>query len=107
MEWLQVLSALLLVFGLLALFYWLASRYGGRAVGGGSRKIQVLERRSLGDKAQLVLVQVGTETLLLGITPQNVSMLSQLSAEAEPAPADEAFSAPNGPDFRRWLEILK
>lgn len=108
MEWLQILFGLLFVFGLLALLYWASLRYGGRGTGTRSHRIEVLERRSLGDKSQLVLVQVGGQVMLLGSTPHSVSILSQL--EASPEPLEGAESAPAaavGPNFRRWLELLQ
>jgi flagellar biosynthetic protein FliO len=107
MEWLQVLSALALVFGLLGLFYWMAARYGSRPMHGGARRIEVLERRPLGDRSQLVLVQVGQDTFLLGATSQSVTLLSQVELEPRPAGAESVEKVEAPRDFRRWLELLK
>jgi len=43
----------------------------------------VLTQRGLGQKTHLAVVQVGGETLLLGVTPHQISTLSKLA----PAPA--------------------
>ncbi len=107
MEWLQVLSALALVFGLLGLLYWMSARYGNRRLRGGSRRIEVLERRPLGDKSQLVLVQVGGETFLLGATSQSVTLLSQVDPEPQPAAGEPAEGGDQRRDFRSWLELVK
>jgi flagellar biosynthetic protein FliO len=107
MEWLQVLSALALVFGLLGLFYWMAARYGSRPMRSGARRIEVLERRSLGDRSQLVLVQIGEDTFLLGATSQSVTLLSQVDLEPQPAGAESVEKAEAPRDFCRWLELLK
>lgn len=107
MEWLQVLSALALVFGLLGLFYWMAARYGSRPIRGGARRIEVLERRPLGDRSQLVLVQVGRETFLLGATSQSVTLLSQVDLEPQPAGVESVEKAEVPRDFHKWLELLK
>lgn len=107
MEWLQVLSALALVFGLLGLFYWMAARYGSRPVRGGARRIEVLERRPLGDRSQVVLVQVGQDTFLLGATSQSVTLLSQVDLEPQPPGAESVEKAETPRDFHRWLELLK
>ena len=111
MATIQVVSGILLVFGLLALFYWLANRLnGGRGFKPAGSKIEIVEARSIGDKRTLLLVRVGDETLLLGATSTNITMLSSVPESALSESADES----DGPEdsngrtsFRGLLEMLK
>ena len=64
---------------------WLA----GRAAGGGSTRMQVLEVRRLDARKSLILVAVDGEQLLLGATDAHIATLSRLRA---PHPTPEAVS---------------
>ncbi len=97
----RMLLALAFVLGLL----WLCTRIGrskqGRAAGrlgrmmggsGGGGKIEVLSRRSLGRHTSVAVVRVGGKVMVVGQTPQQITVLStvdeqDLELEDEPAPA--------------------
>lgn len=104
--YLQAITGLLVVFGLLAFLYVLGPRLGGRLGGPSPRRIQILERVSLGDKRALLLVRVGEESFLVGSTSQQVQLVA-------PVELDEESGVPEGepegrrPSFRRWLEGLR
>ncbi len=79
MSTVQAIAGILLVFGLLALFYWMAYRYtGGRGFPGRSSRIEILETRGIGDKRALLLVKVGSDTFLVGSTTHQISLLSPI-----------------------------
>lgn len=90
MSTVQAIAGILLVFGLLALFYWMAYRFsGGRGFPGRASKIEILETRGIGDKRMLLLVRVGSGTFLVGSTTHQISLLSPVdSDETEGATAD-------------------
>ena len=108
----QVISGILLVFGLLALFYWLANRLnGGRGFRPGSSRIEIVEARNIGEKRTLLLVRVGEENFLLGATSAQISMLSSVSDAALGPPADEEIEesteVPSKVSFRGLLEMMR
>jgi flagellar biosynthetic protein FliO len=111
MATIQVISGILLVFGLLALFYWMANRLnGGRGFRPGNSRIEIVEARNIGDKRTLLLVKVGNENFLLGATGSQISMLSPLPSESLETAADEDTdpeAEPREVGFRGLLEMLR
>ncbi|AEY02418.1 hypothetical protein GU3_13325 [Oceanimonas sp. GK1] len=66
-----------LVIGLLLALGWGLRRLKLPALGG-NRQLRVVTSLALGHKEKLVVVQVGEEQWLLGITPQNINRLGKL-----------------------------
>ena len=65
---------------------WLFTRYvagRGGAIGlsGGTERFKVLSRLSLGREQSAVLVKAGEKYLLLGVTPSEINLLKELTAE--------------------------
>lgn len=82
MSTVQTTAGIVLVFGLLALFYWVAYRYSaGRGFSGRRQQIEILETRGIGDKRALLLIRVGLETFLVGSTTHQISLLSPIDSE--------------------------
>ena len=74
---LQVLLALVLVLGLIVGMAWLMRRMGGLTqVGGGV--VRVLGGVPVGQRERVVLIQVGSKQLLLGVAPGRVQTLHGL-----------------------------
>lgn len=74
---LQVLLALVLVLGLIVGMAWLMRRMGGLTqVGGGV--VRVLGGVPVGQRERVVLIQVGSKQLLLGVAPGRVQTLHVL-----------------------------
>jgi flagellar protein FliO/FliZ len=111
MIYLQAISALALVIGIIGLFYYLGQRINDRVIGGASkRRVQVIERTPLGDKRSLLLVRVGQQQLLLGATSNTISRLSSIEDEdstEEPVPLEEEKQDPPTSSFRRILEAIR
>lgn len=88
-----MVSSLLLVLGMIALIVYGARRFLGLRMGawrpGGP--IRVLSRSYLGVKKEVALIEVGGEYLLLGITPDSISLLTRF--DKPPFPLEAA-----GPD---------
>jgi flagellar protein FliO/FliZ len=84
---LRALSGLVVVLGLLAGLIWMLRRGSFGIAGTRSRAAIAIETAaSLGERRSLVIVKVEGRRLLLGLTPQAVSLVSELT----PVPADAA-----------------
>lgn len=82
--WWEAMRALLVLLLLLPLAY-LATRLVGRRglPGGAGRLLRLVEIQPLGPGKSLALVEVGESMLLLGITPQQVQLLKEISDPKE------------------------
>ncbi|MFJ7883191.1 flagellar biosynthetic protein FliO [Pseudomonas sp. NPDC096917] len=98
----QLVLGLLLVLGLIFALAWLLRRVQQT----GPRQGQVIEligSRALGTRDRLVLVQVGNEQILLGLTPGRITPLHVLK-EPVSVPGN---AQPASPEFaKRLMEIL-
>ncbi|MFY0747298.1 MULTISPECIES: flagellar biosynthetic protein FliO [unclassified Pseudomonas] len=97
----QLVLGLLLVVGLIFVLAWLMRRV--QSIGpGNAQVIEMIGSRSLGPRDRLVLVQVGEEQILLGITPGRITPLHVLKT---PVPTTQ--SQPATPEFaQRLMELL-
>lgn len=78
----KMIGALALIVGLMALLaIWL--RRMGLARRGSSQEsmIQLLDSKMIAPKKYVAVVRVGTKTLALGISDQNITMLDQLESD--------------------------
>jgi flagellar protein FliO/FliZ len=94
-ELLRSLAAVVVVFGLLGGLAWAArrGRLGGLARRSGPLRIE--STVPLGDRRSLMVVAVEGRRLLLGLTPTQVSLVTELAADAAAAaPAERT-----GPTF--------
>ncbi|WP_122666113.1 flagellar biosynthetic protein FliO [Pseudomonas viridiflava] len=74
----QLLFGLLLVVGLIFALAWLMRRVQ-RGVPGNAQVIELVGSRAIGPRDRLVLVQVGEEQILLGVTPGRITPLHVLN----------------------------
>ena len=97
----QLVLGLLLVVGLIFVLAWLLRRV--QQVGpGNAQVIEMIGSRALGPRDRLVLVQVGEEQILLGITPGRITPLHVLKT-----PVNVDQSKPATPEFaQRLMELL-
>ena len=95
---------------------WLFTRYvagRGGMIGppGGSERFKVLSRLSLGREQSAVLVKAGEKYLLLGVTPSEITLLKELTAEEAEAvyapPPDQPVPPSFGEAFRGLLKQKK
>lgn len=77
----------LLVIGVILVLGWLLRRLRGAAMLGGSRQLKVVSSLALGQRERLVVVQVGEEQWLLGVTAQQISGLGKLEHPLAPEQA--------------------
>jgi len=73
-------ASLLVVIGLIALTAYGARRFFGDRLGAWRSRpaIHVLSRVSLGARKEVALLQVGDACLVVGVTPTQISMLTQV-----------------------------
>jgi len=88
------LLMLLVVLALIPLALWSLQKLQTLRVGGAPRALQVSAQLALGARERVVLLQVDGRTLLLGVTPQQVTLLAECSGGAGvAAPAGAAAPA--------------
>nr|WP_083398878.1 flagellar biosynthetic protein FliO [Pseudomonas graminis] len=98
---LQLVLGLLLVIGLIFVLAWLMRRVQ-RAGPAGNQVIKLVGSRALGTRDRLVLVQVGNEQVLLGVSPGSINALHVMN---EPVDVPDPQSVQ--PEFaKRLLEAL-
>ena len=98
----QLVLGLLLVLGLIFALAWLLRRVQQA----GPRQGQVIElisSRALGARDRLVLVQVGNEQILLGLTPGRITPLHVLK---EPVQVPDTAQAATPEFAKRLMEVL-
>lgn len=97
----QLLLGLALVIVLIFVLAWIARRVQNITPKGG-KVIQIVASQALGPKDRLLLVQVGEEQILLGLT---VGRITPLHVLKEPVLVEA--SAPSTPEFaQRLMELL-
>lgn len=97
----QLVLGLLLVVGLIFVLAWLMRRVQ-RVGPGNGQVIELVGSRALGPRDRLVLVQVGEEQILLGITPGRIAPLHVLKT---PVSVNKSEAAT--PEFaQRLMELL-
>ena len=94
----EYLLGVVLVMIALGVFAFLARRLQGH-VSGGQDGLRVRASLALGGKERLVLVQVHDETLVLGVSPGRVQLVSKIDG----APLAPAISAPRNSWLSRTL----
>ena len=97
----QLLLGLLLVIGLIFMLAWLMRRVQ-QIVPRGGQVIKVVATQALGPRDRLVLVQVGGEQVLLGLTPGTITSLHVLKEPVQVADTEPA----SGEFAQRLMELL-
>ena len=90
----QLLLGLLLVIGLIFLLAWLVRRIQqALPTRGANQAISLLASQALGPRDRLLLVQVGKEQILLGVTPGTIVPLHVLQEPIEVTTPDSPISS--------------
>jgi len=84
----KMLSSLLIVLALILLFAYLVKRFLGSRPGRWRSEpmIQLLSTTYLGPKRQISVIEVGQEYLVVGVTPNQISLITRL--EHSPFPPE-------------------
>lgn len=75
----QSITAVLVVLGLVAALAWLARRGALGPIAARGRGVIVESAVSLGERRSLVVVAVEGRRLLLGVTPQQITLVAELA----------------------------
>jgi flagellar biosynthetic protein FliO len=76
--WISLLMPMVLILGAAAAATFALRRWK-RAVGGRDGPLQLIHIIALGPRERLALVKVGTHYLVVGITPNNINRIAELS----------------------------
>jgi len=99
----QLVFGLLLVLGLIFFLAWLLRRVQQAGPAGKGQVIELIGSRALGPRDRLMLVQVGNEQILLGLSPGSITALHVLKEPVQVPGATEKAT----PEFaQRLLEML-
>ena len=85
--WVSLLGMLIAIVVVIGLAYWVTRFIAGKGTlpsfGTGRKddKLSVLVQKQIGKDQRLAVVQAGERYLLVGITAQNISLLTELTAE--------------------------
>jgi flagellar protein FliO/FliZ len=98
----QLVFGLLLVLGLIFFLAWLLRRVQQAGPAGKGQVIELIGSRALGPRDRLMLVQVGNEQILLGLSPGTITALHVLKEPVQVPSSEKAT-----PEFaQRLLDIL-
>lgn len=85
----KALMSMMIVLILIASTYYFVRRYKfSNTINKSNTRIQVLSQHFLGPKKSLAIIHVAGESILVGITDQNISMIKSLSLIDDEVPAD-------------------
>ncbi|WP_299729568.1 flagellar biosynthetic protein FliO [uncultured Endozoicomonas sp.] len=78
MNFIQIMMPLLMVIALIFMIAWLVKRFNPKlSTMGMSKEIEILSSTQLSTQSKLSLIRVGGKDLLIGITPQSISLLKE------------------------------
>ena len=98
----QLVFGLLLVLGLIFFLAWLLRRVQQAGPAGKGQGIELIGSRALGPRDRLMLVQVGNEQILLGLSPGSITALHVLKEPVQ-VPTTEKTT----PEFAlRLMELM-
>jgi flagellar protein FliO/FliZ len=95
----QVTLSLLLIVGLLFGFSYVVKKFGlGKMINSSQFPVKVIGAISIGSNQRLMVIEVGDEWIVLGITPQNMTTITSMPRQVAPA-ANEAGNL----KFASWM----
>lgn len=98
----QLVLGLLLVLGLIFFLAWMLRRVQQAGPAGKGQVIELIGSRALGPRDRLMLVQVGSEQILLGLSPGTITALHVLKEPVQVPSTEKAT-----PEFaQRLMELL-
>ena len=99
----QLVFGLLLVLGLIFFLAWLLRRVQQAGPAGKGQVIELIGSRALGPRDRLMLVQVGNEQILLGLSPGTITALHVLKEPVQVPGITEKAT----PEFaQRLMELM-
>lgn len=103
-SFLLTVRVILSLAAVLVLLWWLQRRFAGTTGPGRAKAVTIIGRQGIGQRASIVVVDTGGRRLTLGVTEQNVTVLTDGPA---PEPAPETETAPGiRPDQKTWNDTV-
>ena len=101
----KMISALMVVLVCIYVALYLLKRLAGRRAGanGGNGALEVLETSYVAPKKTVSLVRVADKAVLIGVTDNGISMLTELDAQQTEALLAEKSATPSSDSFRKIL----
>jgi flagellar protein FliO/FliZ len=103
---LQTLLALIVVLAVLGALAWFLKRYGPKAAGG-SANLRIVGSLNLGGRERLLVVEVGSQWIVVGASPGRVNALATMprqDGEAGSGGAVLSAHTPPANSFGDWLK---
>jgi len=94
----RVMIFLLLVIGLIVLLAWLVTKVRGTRFIPADGQIRVIASQPLGIKEKIAVLQIGDKQIVVGVTAQQITLLTEL---------DEPLTAAAGHAPASFQELLK
>ncbi len=94
----KISLSLLLIVGLMIGFAVLVKKFGLNRIQNGPFPVKVIGAISIGTNQRLMVIEVGEEWLLLGVTPQQITTITSMPRQETPA------GAVPGQQFSSWMQ---
>ena len=108
LSFIRVISIVLFLCGLMVMAVYVSKKYGGKgSILTGQQLGKVVGQIRISPKASLVYVETGGRILILGLTQQNVSLVSEFDADSFDAMTNTEVVAQTSPQVSGFLEQLK
>ncbi len=90
----KLILTLLVLVGMFAAAYYLIKKYAySNKINKSNMQIKVLSQHHLGTKKSLAIIRVAGESILIGVTDQNISMIKSLALIDDEIPAEVSQKA--------------
>ncbi len=90
----KLILTLLVLVGMFAAAYYLIKKYAySNKINKSNMQIKVLSQHHLGAKKSLAIIRVAGESILIGVTDQNISMIKSLALIDDEIPAEVSQKA--------------
>lgn len=96
----QITLSLLLVVAILIGFSVLFKKFGLNRINSGAFPVKVIGAMAIGNNQRLMMIEVGDQWLLLGVTSQQITTLTTMPRQAT-APAADGIDKTN---FSAWMQ---
>ncbi|MDF1763572.1 MAG: flagellar biosynthetic protein FliO, partial [Oleibacter sp.] len=83
----KVILFLLLIVGLIVFLAWLINKTRATQFGLGQAQLRTIAMLSLGTKEKVAIIEAGGKHLVIGVTPHQITLLSELNEKIEQTPA--------------------
>lgn len=106
---LKTFAALAFVIGLIFILAWAYRRYlpTGTVAGREQDGWRMLGTRSLGPGKQIIVLEVGSKLILVGLTKENMTTLMEIESETDRKTVTEALTSKGSTSFADILKRTK